>query len=111
MPRDVTSDLILDSSIETGCEVQFGWSPLINLDQGNISHYIVYMNETNVLNKISEVDQNKILVSYPVSRSSCATHNVSVSAVNQCGREGQRSRNIINFRRQSLGIVVQVIVW
>ena len=96
MPQDVTSYLILDNNIETGCEVQFGWSPPINPDQGNISHYIVYMNETNVLNRTSEADQNRILVSYPVS--SCVTQNVSVSVstVNQCGREGPRSRSIIS---------------
>ena len=94
MPQDVTSYLILDNNIETGCEVQFGWSPPINLDQGNISHYNVYMNETNVLNRTSEADQNKILVSYPVS--SCVTQNVSISTVNQCGREGPRSRSVIS---------------
>ena len=75
-----------------GCVIQLGWSPPINLDQEDISHYIVYIDGIDILNKMSETDQNLTLISYPVCN--CGVHSVSVSAVNHCGREGQRSHNI-----------------
>ena len=50
---------------------------------------MVYINETNAMSEKSETDKNFTLTAYPVS--SCGDHQVSVSAVNRCGREGQRS--------------------
>ena len=92
MPLDVTSNLTHDNGVG-GCIIQLGWSPPINLDQEDISHYIVYVDGTNVLNKTSEMDQNVTLISYPVC--SCGAHSISVSVVNRCGCEGQRSPNIM----------------
>ena len=92
MPQDITSNLVYDDSTG-GCVIQLGWSPPINLDQEDISHYIVYIDGINVLNKTSEDDENLNLIFYPVC--SCDVHSVSISAVNSCGHEGQRSHNII----------------
>ena len=91
VPNHIISKLIYGDSIG-GCVIQFSWSPPTNLDQSDISHYIVYINGTNVLSKTSEMDQNMILVSYAVF--SCGTHSISVSAVDRCGRDGQKSPNI-----------------
>ena len=91
MPNHIISKLIYDDGIG-GCVIQFSWSPPTNLDQSDISHYIVYVNGTNILSKTSEMDQNMIIVSYAVF--SCGTHSVSVSAVDHCGRDGQKSPNI-----------------
>ena len=92
MPRDVTSNLIYDDSTG-GCVIQLGWSPPINLAQEDISHYIVYVNGINVLNKISETGQNLTQILYPVCN--CGAHSVSVSAVSRYDCEGQRSPSII----------------
>ena len=50
MPRDVISNLTHDDSTG-GCVIQLGWSPLINLAQEDISHYIVYVNGINILTR------------------------------------------------------------
>ena len=91
MPQDITSNLMHDDSTG-GCVIQLGWNPLINLALEDISHYIVYVDEIDVLNKISEADQNLTQISYPMCN--CGAHNVSVSAVSCCGCEGQRSPSI-----------------
>ena len=71
------------------CTILLGWNPPINIATEDVSHYMVYINETNALSEKSETDKNFTLTAYPVS--SCGTHQVSVSAVNRCGHEGQRS--------------------
>ena len=93
MPQNVTLDFTYDDSIG-GCVIKLEWSPPINLDLEDISHYIVYVNGTDVLTRIIDKDEdaNLTIISYPVH--SCGAHNVSVSAVNRCGHEGQRSADI-----------------
>jgi hypothetical protein len=72
------------------CTILLGWSPPTNIAIEDISHYIVYINETNLL---SQESKNFTLTAYPVS--SCGAYQISVSTVDRCGREGQRSPIIL----------------
>ena len=94
MPLNVTANLIKDTGVG-GCTIQLGWSPPISIAfeaATYVSHYIVYVNGIDVINKTRETDQNLTLISYPVC--SCGAHVVSVSAVNLCGCESQMSPNV-----------------
>ena len=69
-----------------------GWTPPTSTAQDDVSHYMIYINGTNIFNKTTNIGQNLILTAYPVCF--CAAHQVKVSAVDRCGHEGQRSPNI-----------------
>ena len=77
----------------SSCVIFIAWITPINVAQDDISHYMIYINGTNVLNKTESIDQILTLTTFPVC--TCAEHLVSVSAVDRCGREGQRSLSII----------------
>lgn len=79
----------------SSCTVFIAWNTPINVAQDDISHYIVYINGTSyyTINKTENINQDLFLTTFPVCP--CAEHQVSVSAVDQCGREGQRSPSII----------------
>ena len=86
MPQSIGAKLIKESE---GCVILLGWTPPVNR---KISHYMIYVDETNVLNTTSDTDQNVTLISYLINN--CETHNVSVSAVNYCGCESQKSPSV-----------------
>ena len=53
---------------------------------------MVHLNGTNVINETHSNNQTLILATYPVC--SCASHSISVRAVNRCGRVGQSTPSI-----------------
>ena len=71
------------------CTILLGWNPPNNIDIKDVSQYMVYINGTNLLSQESETDKNFTLTAYPVN--SCGVHQISVSTLNRCGHEGQRS--------------------
>ena len=79
-----------------GCTVYVSWMPPDNLGKSDISHYIVYDNETNVKNA---TDHNMTMINSTLAMMSfhvcgCEAHIVGVSAVNRCGQTGQRIHRI-----------------
>ena len=79
----------------SSCVISIAWNTPVNVAQDDISLYIIYINGISyyILNKTESIDQNLILTTFPVCP--CAEHSVSVSAVDVCGHEGQRSPSII----------------
>ena len=70
----------------------------MNFASNDVSLYTIYINGSNILTEASKTDQNLTLTSYPVC--SCASHNISVSATNRCGQEGQRSSIILTSNQE-----------
>ena len=56
---------------------------------GDVSHFIIYINETSAMNVSNNINETLTLVTYSVLGCYCASHNVSVQAVNRCGRHGE----------------------
>ena len=103
MPQNVT----VNQRIYTGslsCILYVGWNPPMNVAQDDVSHYTIYINGTNILNKTTSIHQNLILTAYPVC--TCAEHQVRVGAVDHCGREGQRSSSITPDQDPFLSAIV-----
>lgn len=72
------------------CEIQSGWSPPTNISQNDISHYSIVINGKNVINETNINNPSLIISSYLVYTS----NEVSVSAVDRCGRQGQSTPTI-----------------
>ena len=87
---DITSDQREDTTAG-GCIVHYSWNSPSNINLNNISHFTVTFNGS-----IERVAKNEKTAVYmrvqPVC--TCAAHNISIIAVNQCSREGP-SRNIM----------------
>ena len=81
MPQNVTGNQRIDGT--GSCIVLIGWNPPANTAESDLSHYLVYVNETNVLK------ENLTLTAYPVR--TCGSHNIRVAAINRCDRVGQNS--------------------
>ena len=99
MPQNVTvkQNLMVEKYTEnSSCTISIAWITPRNVTQDDISHYIIYINGTTnyyIFSNSTTTDQDLILTTYPVC--TCAEHQVSVSAVDRCDREGQRSPTII----------------
>ena len=78
------------------CILQVSWIAPNNIAIQNLSRFIISVTNSSrptTFNVTSTNNETLFSVSYPVC--SCNPHNVSVSAINLCGREGQPSLNII----------------
>ena len=93
MPQNVTVNQRIEEYTErSGCTIYLGWNPPTNIAQDDVSHYIIYINGTKFYSMMTNINRNLILIAFPVCI--CASHQITVSAVDRCGREGQRSPNI-----------------
>ena len=81
MPQNVTANQRIDST--GSCIILIGWNPPPSVAEDDISHYQVYVNDTN------NFKENLTLTAYPVG--TCGSHTVRVAAVNRCDRVGQNS--------------------
>lgn len=90
MPQNTTSDQRKDAT--GNCIVHLSWSFPNNIATGDVSHFTVYINGTNIINETNNINESLTLAAYPVC--SCATHNISISAVNRCGRVSPSTPNI-----------------
>ena len=77
------------------CTLFFSWNAPTNIAIDAISHYIVSVNNGQKITSFAVNNTNNvILLSTSYAVYTCTTYNVSVRAVDRCGREGSPSRNI-----------------
>ena len=70
------------------CTVHVSWNlPTNNITEA-VSHFTVYIDGLETIN-ITNTNDTLLSTYYPVC--SCDDYNISVTAVDQCGREGQSS--------------------
>ncbi|MCG8625235.1 MAG: hypothetical protein MJE68_24960 [Proteobacteria bacterium] len=99
MPQNIIAKQMVESCSmgESKCVIFIAWITATNVAQDDVSHFTIYINGTSYyvskFNKTASIDQNLILIAFPVC--TCAEHQVSVSAVDRCGHESQRSPNVI----------------
>ena len=65
------------------CIILLTWNPPPNAAEEDVSHYLVYVNET------INFKEDLTLTVYPVGN--CGSHNIRVAAVNRCDRVSQNS--------------------
>ena len=75
-----------------GCRVSLSWNAPNNILPDDITLYRNYLDEDNHMNTTPRTDTSLSMTSFVVC--DCAVHNVSVSTVNRCGVDGQRSPSI-----------------
>ena len=92
MPYDLIVNQMTMMSMGS-CIIHLGWNSPINITQADIAHYMIYINGTNIMNKTKSTDHPLMLSAFPVC--TCAAHQISVSAVDRCGVESQKSPDII----------------
>ena len=74
------------------CTVHLVWNPPANTALADMSHYMVFIDGNNVANKTDNIAESSItytLILY------CAPYNVSLRAVNRCGRMSDSTSNVI----------------
>ena len=69
------------------CDIYLSWSLPNNIAPDDISHFTIYIDGTHVANKTRNVNESLIVIVYRLC--SCGSHNISISAVNRCGRSGR----------------------
>ena len=70
------------------CTVHISWNLPTNIITEAVSHFTVYIDGLEIIN-ITNTTDTLLSTYYPVC--SCDDYNISVTAVDQCGREGQSS--------------------
>ena len=88
MPQNVTANQRINGT--NGCTILIGWLPPPNISsEDDISHYMIKVNGTS-FNEILTVTARPVC--------ECTTYRVTVdvSAIDRCGREGQRSLIMLN---------------
>lgn len=86
---DIISDQREDKTAGV-CVVHYSWIPPSNININNISYFMVTFNGTD--EKVDKIEETILYMrAQPVC--TCAAHNISIFAVDQCGRMGP-SRNI-----------------
>lgn len=79
------------------CTLNISWSAPSNIAIGDITHFVIYIigPRVNMQRNVNNSNNDPFLsVFFPVS--SCASHNVSINAVDRCGREGPLSFSSVN---------------
>ena len=74
------------------CALNISWTAPDNIAISDIACFMIYIDGMNDHNMTNSNNDTSIYLFYPVS--SCASHNVSVSAVDRCGRESSPSSTI-----------------
>ena len=67
------------------CILYLSWSLPSNIAEEDLSHYMIHLNGSNVVNETHTANSSLQLFAYPVC---CGSHSVSIRAVNRCGRVG-----------------------
>ena len=79
------------------CALNISWSAPNNIAIGDITHYVIYIDGlgVNMWHNVNNSNNDSFLsMFFLVSR--CASHNVSVNAVDRCGRAGPLSFGSVN---------------
>ena len=85
MPQNVIANQRINGT--NGCTVLIGWLPPPNISEDDISHYMININGTSF-------NETLTVTAHPVCE--CATYHVTVSAIDRCGRQGQRSLVVLS---------------
>ena len=72
------------------CVLYLSWSSPPNIAEEDLSHYMIYLNGSNVVNKTHTAGSSLQLFAFQVC---CGSHSVSIQAVNRCGRVGPSTDN------------------
>ena len=76
------------------CAINISWIPPSNITISDTTHFMIYIDGENVHNVTNSNSDTILSLSHQVS--SCDSHNVSVSAVDRCGRESPPSSATVN---------------
>ena len=91
MPPNVVSTLTQD--LIGNCMLQISWNTPDNAAMVDVPHFTITINGLNVVNKTYNGNGSLVQVAYALC--SCGSQNISISAVNRCGRVGISSPIII----------------
>ena len=101
MPRNVLSHLRKDS---TGrCILSLTWNSSTSED---VIHYMVNINGHNIANETSNVNESVILTSYFLCTCNSENIDVSISAVDNCGRIGQNTSHTLSKNPETSNFMV-----
>ena len=79
------------------CALNISWSAPNNIAISDITHYVIYIDGPGVnMQRNVNNSNNDTFLSMFLLVSSCASHNVSVNAVDHCSREGPLSFSSVN---------------
>lgn len=84
----------------TGCIVHYSWIPPRNTNMTNITHFMVTFNGVN--KSVDYTGESVYMRAHSVC--TCAQHNISIAAVDHCGRMGPSRNHVISREPQSLFI-------
>ena len=82
------------------CTVHISWNSPANIAIGDVSYFVVKINDTNVKNKIYPDNNTLLFAYYPVC--SCGDHSIDIAAVNRCGHVGQFNHVVVSSSNLSL---------
>ena len=74
-----------------GCIVHYSWSLPMNIDKANISHFTVIFNGTS--KRVPNTGGSAYMMEQSVRI--CASHNITIIAVDKCGRNGQPRNHVV----------------
>ena len=74
-----------------GCIVHYSWSLPTNIDKANISHFMVIFNGTS--KRVSSTGDDAYMMEQSVR--ACVSHNITIIAVDRCGRNGQPRNHVV----------------
>ena len=78
------------------CLINTLWHPPVNALAANVTNYVIHINDKLIAELIPTFDimDDKTGISFLLSVSSCAAHNVSISTLNTCG-EGPNTQSFM----------------
>lgn len=87
------STMLANQTMDTKgiCLLHITWSAPSNIEPRYVSHYMIHVNGSNLVNHTNLNNQQSHLITYPVC--TCGSHNVSITAVSTCDSIGQSTDN------------------
>ena len=68
-------------------DIYLSWNLPSNIAPDDISHFTIYIDRTHIANETRSVNESLTVTVYRLC--SCGSHNISITAVNRCGRSGR----------------------
>ena len=88
VPGEMVSNQTKDEN--RNCFLYLSWSSPPNIAEEDLSHYMIHLNGSNVVNKTHIASSSWQSFAFQVC---CGSYNVSIQAVNRCGRVGPSTDN------------------
>lgn len=77
------------------CDLFLLWNPPSNIATVTVNYYLIYFDGRDIMNETAQMEQTSMFVMYTSTiLCACGIRTVSISAVNRCGRAGQRTTDI-----------------